>query len=98
MFSQQLPLKRRQLVSVCSYSNHQTAEQNMIKLSVSKPAPVREADSLRRYEKRAISMSIRTVSEVEKRVGGAAEDRTMQSLMYLRGRKTPADRMSEAER
>lgn len=43
-------------------------------------------------------MSIGTVSEVEKRVGGAAEDRTMQSLMYLRGRKTPADRMSEAER
>lgn len=36
MFSQQLPLKRLQLVSVCSYSNHQTAEENMIKLSVFK--------------------------------------------------------------
>lgn len=70
----------------------------MIKLRVFKPAPVHEADLLRRYGKWAISMSIGTVSEVEKRVGGAAEDRTMQSLMYLSGRKTPADRMSEAER
>lgn len=98
MFSQQLPLKRLQLVSVCSYSNHQIAEQNMIKVSVFKTCTVQEADSLRRYEKWAISMSIGTVSEVENRVGGAAEDRAMQSLMYLRGRKTPADRMSEAER